>query len=186
MIENQGFTKENANKSGSPQKGEPVCVAVGKIRKPHGVKGEVVFEPYPEYSPTLKQKKVLLIGEKKEVYTIQSLRRMDQNYLITFEGLDDCDKVSHLRNQIVYIETSRLETLPKGKYYPHQVLGLTVNDENGNRLGLVNEVLLTGANDVYVVKQENREELLLPAIESVILDVDLEKKVVTVRLPIWD
>ena len=186
MIENQGFTKENANQSGSPQKGEPLCVAVGKIRKPHGVKGEVVFEPYPEYSPTLKKKKILLVGDKKEIYTIQNLRRMDQNYLITFEGLDDCDKVSHLRNQIVYIETGHLETLPRGRYYPHQVLGMQVFDENGNFVGVLQEVLLTGANDVYVVKPENREEILLPAIESVILDVDLEKKVVTARLPVWD
>ena len=59
-------------------------------------------------------------------------------------------------------------------------------DENGNFVGVLQEVLLTGANDVYVVKPENREEILLPAIESVILDVDLEKKVVTVRLPVWD
>ena len=63
---------------------------------------------------------------------------------------------------------------------------MQVFDENGNFVGVLQEVLLTGANDVYVVKPENREEILLPAIESVILDVDLEKKVVTVRLPVWD
>jgi 16S rRNA processing protein RimM len=186
MIEKQGFTEENARKSGSPQSGEPLSIAVGKIRKPHGVKGEVVFEPYPEYSITLKKGKVILIGNKKEAYSIQSIRNMDRNYLITFDGLDDCDKVSHLRNQIVYVAMSQLETPPAGKFYPHQILGMQVIDEEGNSIGLLEEVLLTGANDVYVVKKENDEEILLPAIESVVLKVDSEKRVITVRLPIWD
>jgi 16S rRNA processing protein RimM len=185
MIENQGFTEENARKSGSPQSGEPLTIAVGKIRKPHGVKGEVIFEPYAEYSYTLKIDKVVLVGNKKEAYSIQFIRKMDRNYLITFDGLDDCDKVSHLRNQIVYIETSQLEKPSEGKYYPHQVLGMQVVDEQGNSIGRLQEVLITGANDVYVVNKENEEEILLPAIESVILKVDNEKKVITVRLPIW-
>jgi 16S rRNA processing protein RimM len=111
---------------------------------------------------------------------------MDQNFLIFFDGLDNCDKVSHLRNQIVYIRTSQLAALPEGQYYPHQVLGMQVNNEEGDKLGILQEVLLTGANDVYVVKKDDEEELLLPAIESVILSVDSEKKVVTVRLPVWD
>ena len=110
---------------------------------------------------------------------------MDLNYLITFENFTDCDQVSHLRNQIVYIQTIQLDKLPKGKYYPHQVLGLQVVDENGKEIGILNEVLLTGANDVYVIKKDE-EEVLLPAIESVILDVDFEKKVIKVQLPIWD
>jgi 16S rRNA processing protein RimM len=186
MIENQGFTEENAIKSGSPQQGEPLSVAIGKIRRPHGVKGEVVFEPYPEYSHSLKKGKVILVGNKKEAYSIQTIRKMDQNYLILFDGLDDCDKVSHLRNQLVYIRTSLLVPLPKGHYYPHQVLGMQVVDEEGKVLGILNEVLLTGANDVYVIKNGDEEEVLLPAIESVIIGVDCEKKVVTVRLPIWD
>jgi len=186
MIENQGFTEENANKSGSPQHGEPLSVAIGKIRRPHGVKGEVVFEPYLEYSHSLKKGKVILVGDKKEAYSIQTIRKMDQNFLIFFDGLDNCDKVSHLRNQIVYIRTSQLAALPEGQYYPHQVLGMQVNNEEGDKLGILQEVLLTGANDVYVVKKDDEEELLLPAIESVILSVDSEKKVVTVRLPVWD
>jgi 16S rRNA processing protein RimM len=186
MIENQGFTEESAKKSGSPQSGEPLSIAVGKIRKPHGVKGEVVFEPYAEYSFTLKKGKVVLVGNKKDAYTIGFIRKMDRNYLITFAGMTDCDQVSHLRNQIVYIAIDQLEIPSEGKYYPHQVLGMQVVDEQGNAIGRLQEVLITGANDVYVIIKEDGEEILLPAIESVILNVDSEKKVITVRLPIWD
>ena len=187
MIEGQGFTGRKVRKSGSPQSGEPLSIAIGKIRRPHGVKGEVIFEPYPEYSVKLKVGRELLIGKKKEVFSIRTIRGMDQNYLISFEGLEDCDVVSFLRNQLVYLQADQLEDLPQGKHYPHQVLGLQVVDETGIVIGRLEEVLMTGANDVYVVKKDSdAAEILLPAIDSVILHVDDEKKVITVRLPIWD
>jgi len=164
-----------------------LSIAVGKIRRPHGVKGEVIFEPYPEYGAKLKKGMVLLIGKKKEAYSVRSVRGMDQNYLIAFDGLEDCDVVAPLRNQLVYLRSQDLNVLPAGKHYPHQVLGMQVVDEQGNSIGRLEEVLLTGANDVYVVKTaESDEEILLPAIDSVILNVDVEKKVITVKLPIWE
>jgi 16S rRNA processing protein RimM len=146
----------------------------------------VIFEPFPEYSPVLKKGKILLIGKKKEAYSIRSVRNMDQNYLIAFDGLEDCDVVGHLRNQSVYISKSELKVREDGGNYPHEVLGLEVIDENGHSIGKLREVLLTGANDVYVVVTKNEEEVLLPAIDSVILKVDVEKKTMTVRLPIWE
>ena len=186
MTMNQGSIDEKVRKSGSPQSGEPLSIAVGKIRKPHGVMGEVIFEPFPEYPVVLKKGKMILVGKKKESYTIRSIRKMDQNYLIAFDGLNDCDVVGHLRNQLVYFRAEQLEALPKGKHYPHQVLGMQVIAENGENVGRLVEVLITGANDVYVVKSESESEVLLPAIDSVILNVDSEKKVITARLPIWD
>jgi len=186
MINRPGSTRRQASKSGSPKSGEPLLISVGKIRRPHGVKGEVIFEPYPEYSIVLKTGKIVLIGKEKHAYTLRSIRSMDQNYLIAFDGFMDCDQVGHLRNQLVYLRTEDLNQLPEGKHYPHQVLGMQVIDEAGNPLGELAEVLLTGANDVYVVKKADEEELLLPVIDSVILKVDAEKQVITVRLPIWD
>jgi 16S rRNA processing protein RimM len=187
MTENPGNIEEKARKSGSPQSGEPLSIAIGKIRRTHGVKGEVVFEPYAEYSVKFKKGDVLLIGKKHDRYTIRSIRSMDQNYLLSFDGLDDCDVVSFLRNQLVYLKTDQLEEPAQGKHYPHQVLGMQVIDEKGESIGRLEEVLITGANDVYVVRPANSdEEILIPAIDSVLLNVDSEKKVITVKLPIWD
>jgi 16S rRNA processing protein RimM len=187
MTRSQVTNEAKVRKSGSPQSGEPLSISVGKIRKPHGVMGEVVFEPFPEYAVVLKKGEILLVGKKKDPYTIRSIRKMDQNYLIAFQGLDDCDVVGHLRNQLVYFKPEQLEALPTGKHYPHQVLGMQVIDEQGESVGRLVEVLITGANDVYVVKKEGTDnEILLPAIESVILKVDSDKKVITVRLPIWE
>lgn len=186
MINHPSSIGNEDIESGSPKSGEPLSIAIGKIRRPHGVKGEVIFEPYPEYSVNLKNGKVILIGKKKETYSIRSIRNMDRNYLIAFDGLDDCDVVAHLRNQAVYLQAEELNKLPIGKHYPHQVLGMQVVDEDGKSIGKLVEVLMTGANDVYVVKNTEEDELLLPAIESVILNVDEKLQVITVRLPIWE
>jgi 16S rRNA processing protein RimM len=172
--------------SGSPATGEPLSIAVGRIRRPHGVKGDVIFEPYPEYSISLKKGKMVMIGKKKEAYSIRSIRSMDRNSLIAFDGMENCDDVAFMRNQVVYVNSSELKGRVGGERYPHQVLGMTVVDETGKKLGVLEEVLLTGANDVYLVKTPESEEILLPAIESVIVRVDAEKKTIIVRQQIWE
>lgn len=186
MTDHPGSKATKKAESGSPVEGEPLLIAVGRIRRPHGVKGEVIFEPYPEYAVNFKKGEVILIGKKHEAYSIRSTRGMDRNFLFSFDGLVDCDQVANLRNQIVYVKPSKLRIREDGGSYPHEVLGMTVVDENGKTVGLLREVLLTGANDVYVVVTPEEEEVLLPAIESVVLKVDLEKQTVTVRLPIWE
>jgi 16S rRNA processing protein RimM len=186
MTDHPGSKATKKVESGSPKTGEPLLIAIGRIRRPHGVKGEVIFEPYPEYAVSLKKGNVILIGKKSEAYTIRSIRSMDQNLLLSFDGLDDCDVVAHLRGQLVYVNRSELRARENGGNYPHQVLGMTVVDEAGKTIGTLHEVLLTGANDVYVVLNSEEEEILVPAIDSVILRVDAEKKMITVRLPIWE
>jgi 16S rRNA processing protein RimM len=94
--------------------------------------------------------------------------------------------VSHLRNQIVYLPESELKKRVDGGSYPHEVLGMKVVDETGKPIGNLREVLLTGANDVYVVETPEGEEVLIPAIESVILKVDAASKTMTVRPPEWE
>jgi 16S rRNA processing protein RimM len=174
------------NETGSPKTGEPLSIAVGRIRRPHGVKGELIFEPYPEYAVTLKKGKVILVGKRKEAYSIRSVRSMDRNFLISFDGLEDLNDVELMRNEVVYLRQSELMAREDGSNYPHEVLGMNVIDEKGNAIGLLREVLLTGANDVYVVVTPEDEEILLPAIESVILKVDAEKRIMTVRQPVWE
>ena len=66
MINHSGSAGNKEIESGSPKSGEPLLIAIGKIRRPHGVKGEVIFEPYTEYSVVLKKDKVILIGKKRE------------------------------------------------------------------------------------------------------------------------
>jgi len=83
------------------------------------------------------------------------------------------------------VKAADLPRLPEGQYYHHQLLGLSVVDETGQVLGELAEILETGANDVYLVKTPLGKELLLPAIEDVILGVPLERKEMSVRPPDW-
>jgi len=187
MMNPSSSNNANQTQTGSPKSGEPVLIAVGKIRRPHGVKGEVIFEPYPEYAVRLKAGKMVFVGKKKEAYSLRSVRSMDQNFLIAFDSLNDCDQVGHMRNAVLYLQSTELNRPQKGTHYPHEVLDMQVVDESGKLLGTLEEVLVTGANEVYVIKKaEEDEEILLPAIEDVILAVDEEKRVITVRPQIWD
>jgi 16S rRNA processing protein RimM len=106
--------------------------------------------------------------------------------IVKFQGIADRDAAGELRNQLVYVKTEDLPQLPDGEFYLHRIIGFQVIDEAGAVLGTLREILETGANDVYLVKAgQSEEELLLPAIESVILDVNFEKREMIVRLPEW-
>jgi len=86
----------------------------------------------------------------------------------------------------VFVRTDTLPNLPEGQYYHHQLIGLQIVTEQGSRLGKLVEILETGSNDVYVISGEEGQEILLPALEGVILAVDLEKKEMRVQPPEWD
>jgi 16S rRNA processing protein RimM len=88
-----------------------------------------------------------------------------------------------LRNQFVLVRADDRPALPEGEYYHHQLIGLLVVDEREIALGELVEIMQTGANDVYVVRLRAGGELLIPAIDSVILAVDLERAEIQVQLP---
>jgi len=102
--------------------------------------------------------------------------------LLSFEGYQKREEVAELRNQLVYVRTADLPQLEEGEYYQHQMLGMQVIDEAGDILGTIVSIHETGANDVYIVKEKSGEELLIPAIESVILNIDLEHHQLHIRL----
>ena len=86
----------------------------------------------------------------------------------------------------MYIKAEALPELPEGEYYHHQLLGLKVINEAGLEVGSLTEIIETGANDVYVATSAEGKETLFPAIESVILWVDLGRNEMQVRLPDWE
>jgi 16S rRNA processing protein RimM len=169
-----------------PVRSEPVFLAVGLLRHAHGVRGEITMEIYTDFPERLRPGTEVYIGDSHKPLRITHLRKTDKMLLLTFEGYQDCDQVNVLRNEVVYSRSDKLPTLPEDHYYHHQLIGLKVLDEAGTELGILAEILETGANDVYVVRSADRPELLLPAIESVIIQVDLEKGTIVSRPPEWE
>ncbi len=168
--------------AGPPTAGGLAFLVVGKVRRPHGVHGDVVVEIYTDFPERLVPKKAIFLGEKHLKLTIARRRQHNEGLLLGFEGVSSPEQAGRYRNQILSIIASETPELPEGRYYFHELLDLTVTDEAENILGTLTEILETGANDVYVVKTPNRRELLLPAIPEVVLNVDLEAKKIIVRL----
>lgn len=185
MVKGMARRKEHNQDTGSPETGEPVLLAVGKIRRPHGVLGEMIMDILTDFPERLKVGKEVIVGESHEKFKLRSIRPHNRGALIAFEGFMDCDAVGSFRNKMVYVPAEEIPALPAGEYYFHDLLGLAVVDEDGERIGTLAEILETGANDVYIIKTDAGEEVLLPAIEDVILNVDLDKKVMQVRLQDW-
>ena len=124
----------------------------------------------------------MYVGEKHETEIIESVRPHGQGLLVRLRGYETPETAGRFRNQWVYVKSSEVPPLPEGQHYKYELVGLRVVEENGNPLGELVEILETGANDVYVIRGENGREVLLPAIPPVVLNVDMEARVMTVHL----
>jgi len=177
---------DTGKRSGSPNKSEPDFLAIGKLRKPFGLRGEMKIEVFTDHLDVLKSGSEVFTDIELEKRKISTFRKMGNTFVIHFSGIDNPEIAKTLNNQLVYIESNLLPELDKGSYYYHQLIGLTVEDENGAKLGVLKEILETGANDVYVVfNEENQKEILIPAIKSAVIKIDIESKLIIVKVPKW-
>jgi len=122
------------------------------------------------------------VGEEHAAYAVRRARVHESQVLLTLVGVDDRDAAEALRGQWIYVAIEDALPLGEGEYYHFQIVGLQVITAEGEALGRVSEILPTGANDVYVI-QGPRGEILVPALEGVILNVDLPNGRMIVRLP---
>ena len=185
MSRSSSSRPEHLDNPGSPQSGEPVYLMIGKMRRSHGIHGEMQMEVITEFPQTIKPGKNVFIGDEKREHTIATSRPAAKFLIVSLEGFPTRESVDGFKNEYVYIKAENLAALPPGRLYQHEVIGMQVMDEDGGILGEVVDILVTGANDVYVVRGQCGEELLLPAIKSVILSMDRESKTMIVRPQQW-
>jgi 16S rRNA processing protein RimM len=137
---------------------------------------------YTDFPERLQPDVWVYAGEQHKPLRIASVRWHREALLIAFEGVNSREAAEELRSELVFVTTDDRPPLPEGEYYHHQLLGLQVKTVEGQLLGVLQEILETGANDVYVIDRPEGGELLLPAIESVVQEVDLDQRVMIVRL----
>ena len=150
---------------------------VGKVLKPKGLKGELKVEiitSFPEHFQELKKISVK-DGLDWKNYPLVSVRLSDRFAFLKLQGIDSIESAETLRNQFLYIAEEDLNTLADDEYYLHDLVGMRVFDEHENLLGEIIDVESYAANDVYVLKDLQGEEHLLPAIKEVILSVDIAR-----------
>lgn len=150
---------------------------VGVITSTHGVRGEVkVFPTTDDRNRFKKLKTVILdLGKEQKTLTIEQVKFFKNMVILKFKGLDNINDVEMWRQKDLLITREQAVKLQPDENFIVDLIGLEVMTDDGSRLGVMSDVLQTGANDVYVVKMENGKEVLLPAIKDCILDVDLEK-----------
>jgi 16S rRNA processing protein RimM len=160
---------------------EPDFLIVGRIIRPHGVRGDVSMMIITDYPERLLDTEILYVGPTHRPHRVVGARRHRDAILLRFEGVPDRDGAEAFRNQFVYIRRCDAVPLEEGEFYFHQLENIRVVTDEGEELGRLVNFIETGANDVYIVHGP-RGELLLPAIPEVILHVDVTAHIMTVHL----
>ena len=150
---------------------------VGVITSTHGVRGEVkVFPTTDDMNRFKKLKSVILdTGKEHKTLNIEGVKFFKNMVILKFKGLDNINDVEMWRQKDLLITRDQAVKLSPDENFIVDLIGLTVMTDEGEKLGVMQDVLQTGANDVYIVKMESGKEVLLPAIKDCILNVDLEK-----------
>lgn len=149
-------------------------IAVARISTPHGVRGEVRLIPLTDFPRRFERTESLLLADGTRFY-LESARMHKDVVLVKFRGMDTPEVWTPLRHHELYVTEAELMPLEPGQYYIHQIVGIKVFDESEAALGEVTDVLQTGGNDVYVVKTIDGGEMLLPAIDSVVLRIEMDR-----------
>ena len=156
-------------------------VVIGMVKGVRGLSGELRIEQMTDVPDRFAAGNKVLLNQKE--YVISSSRYDRNKLLIKLNGIDTRNKAERLNGLTLCVDSSRKTELPPGNYFHYQLLGLKVFDESNCYLGIIQEILQTGANDVYVIKSKEVKDLLLPAISSVITSVDLSSGNMIVTVP---
>ncbi|MCM1143373.1 MAG: ribosome maturation factor RimM [Blautia sp.] len=157
---------------------------VGVITQTHGIRGEVKVFPTTDDAARFKRLKevVLDTGKERLSMTIESVKFFKKFVILKFKGYNSINDIEKYKNGKLLVPREKAVKLQKDEYFVADLLGMRVVTEAGEMLGILKNVLETGANDVYVVEMEDKKELLLPAIKECILDIDMEQAVMSVHV----
>ena len=150
---------------------------VGVITSTHGVRGEVKVFPTTDDMNRFKKLKTVILdtGKEHKTLNIESVKFFKNMVILKFKGFDNINDVEMWRQKDLLITRDQAVKLSPDENFIVDLIGLTVKTDEGEKLGVMKDVLQTGANDVYIVKMADGKEVLLPAIKDCILNVDLEK-----------
>lgn len=157
---------------------------VGVITATHGLKGEVkVFPTTDDPNRFRRLKEVILdTGKEEHVLEIEGVKFFKQMVILKFKGLDDIGDVEKFRRGTLSVTRENAVKLRKNEYFIADLIGMRVENEDGSELGTLQDVIATGANDVYDVRLSDGRQVLIPAIRECILSVDVEEGRMRVHL----
>ena len=157
---------------------------VGVIASTHGIRGEVkVFPTTDDVKRFEMLKEVILdLEQSKITLKIEHVKFFKNMAILKFKGMDSINEVEKYKGKDLLVSREHAVKLEENEHFIADLLGLRVITDTGKVLGILDDVLQTGANDVYVVKDEQGTEILLPVIEECVLDIDLEQNKILVHI----
>ena len=155
-------------------------VLVGRVLAPVGLRGEVGVEVASDVPQRFAPGALLYI--EGTAYHVDGVRPVRRGLVVKLAEVGSHAQAETLRGEALYIEEAQVPPPPEDTYYYFQVLGMEVYTREGEYLGEVKEILTTGSNDVYVVRR-HKQEILIPALEEVILEIDVKRQHMVVDLP---
>ncbi|MGE4292351.1 MAG: ribosome maturation factor RimM [Desulfovibrio sp.] len=169
-----------------PTAADRELVLVGKVIKPHGIRGEICVESYADSPALFFGLAAVLLGTgrgKPVRFALRAARGHQDRLLLTLEGVADRNRAEELRGREVFVRESDLPELEDDEFYLRDLLGLDVLLEDGTRLGVLENFLETPGQLVWSIAHDSGKEILLPAVPEFLVDVDPEAGTITVAPP---
>ncbi len=157
---------------------------VGVITSTHGIRGEVKVFPTTDDPKRFKRLKEVILdtGREKLTLKIESVKFFKQFVILKFAEYDNINDIEKYRQKSLYVTRKNAVPLRKDEYYVADLIDLKVLNETGDEIGILKDVMTTGANDVYVIAMNDGRELLLPAIKECVLAVDVETGFIKIHI----
>ncbi len=157
---------------------------VGIITSTHGVRGEVKVYPTTDDVRRFKRLKEVILDTGKEqlLMEIEGVKFFKQFVILKFKGIDNINDIEKYRKSELYVTRKNAVRLSKDEYFIADLMGLEVRNEDDVKIGVLQDVMETGANDVYIINLDDGRELLLPAIKQCVLAVDVEAGFIKIHI----
>ena len=157
---------------------------VGQIVNTFGIKGQVKVKPFTDDIKRFDKLKEVYVDKKNELrlFQIEKVNYSKNMVILKFKGIETPEEAEKLRNSYLKIDRKDAEKLPEGTYYIADLIGLDVYTDENKLLGKVDYIYNAGSSDIYIVKDEQGKEILLPAIKDVLKQVDLENEKIIVHI----
>ncbi|MCX7841639.1 MAG: ribosome maturation factor RimM [Clostridia bacterium] len=158
---------------------------IGKIANTHGVRGDMKIIPLTDDPRRFEDLSWVFIEKDNKLnrFDIQGVKFLKGMVLLKLKGIDDMTSAEAFRNCFLKIDRANAVKLPEDSFFICDILGSEVYDMEHGLLGVLEDVLKTGSNDVYVVKRENKKDILIPALKAVVKEVCVKEKRILVNLP---
>ena len=155
-------------------------IKIGKIVNAVGLKGEVKVYNYSDSTDIYRRTKA--IYDEDILRTVKNVREQKNMVVLSLEGIENRDDAERAKGRELYVTDKDLPKLPKGQYYIRDLIGMEVMQDNGNRLGVMTDVIQNSAQDIFEVETDEGKKVLIPRVPDFVLQIDDKRRVITVHL----